>query len=197
MATTAKKKPAAKAKPAKAKKPAKATSVADAIKALPDAIATPASRKAVSANADRQQWPSRNRATGAVIALLDNREGAVTKDAEAKWYAACMKHGVLLLAPTVRLASHYRGQAEKWCPECKAEALEKARAAGKAKPRPDRAAKKDGARKASEAKAKAKPARKPAKPANGTLTVTPKGAAKIERATGIEVEAGDYPLAAS
>jgi hypothetical protein len=74
-------------------------------------------------------------------------------NSDAKWFAACMKHGVLLPAPGLRLASHWRGQAERWCPECKAEVLEKARAAGKAAPRRDKAAEKDRGRKAAEAKA--------------------------------------------
>src|SRR5262249_34762875 len=122
-------KPAAK-KPAKA--PARkgpADTVAAALKQMPPVIANAWSRKTVAASANRQQWPTRNRASGAVIALLDNRDGqvAAVKDA-APWYVACMAHGTLLGAPTVRLASHWRGNAHLWCPECKKVAAERVKA---------------------------------------------------------------------
>jgi hypothetical protein len=149
------------------KKPAAkvaATSAKDALKALAEAtpIQNATSRKLVAKHANAQQWPSRNRKTGAVVALLDNRKGQITADADAKWYVACIAHSTLLPAPTVRLASHWRGHSELWCPTCEKEVAEKARVAAK-RPRTDKAAEKDLDRKAAEAKAKpaAKSAAKP------------------------------------
>lgn len=98
----------------------KALSAADALKALPKAISDEWSRKVVSANANRQVRPAKNRASGATIALLDNREGQIKKGDDAPaWYVACMAHGVVVPAQTYRHAKHWRSQSSVWCPECK------------------------------------------------------------------------------
>jgi hypothetical protein len=109
---------ATKAKATKAKR--KALSAADALKALPSAISDEWSRKVVASNANRQVRPAKNRASGATIALLDNREGQIKKGDDAPaWYVACMAHGVVVAAPTYRHAKHWRALSSVWCPECK------------------------------------------------------------------------------
>ena len=149
MATNAKQtknaKPAAKAgakpatKPAKAKAERKAAlNAADARKALPAAITGAEGRKLIDRYpAAKRVRPATNRASGATIALLDNREGAVQKGDDAPpWFVACVTHGVLVAAPTYRHAKHWRALSSVWCPECKKAKASAKRASAKPAAKP-------------------------------------------------------------
>jgi len=137
------------------KKAAPTWTAAGTRKALPEAITglTPAQLKK---HAKAAIYHNRNRASGAVIAILDNREGQVRKG-EAPWLVVCLEHGTLLPAQTLTAATFYRAPAAQWCPGCKAAAAERAKATRKA---PAKAA------------AKKAPAKRPAK-ANGEAKAAP------------------------
>ena len=83
----------------------------------------------------------RNQASGAEIAVLDNRTGAIIRDKAAiwPWLVVCLDHGTVQPAPTVVAAMALRTTPVKWCAECKKAAAAKARAAkanGEAKAAP-------------------------------------------------------------
>src|SRR5215831_7272671 len=108
------------------KKAAPTWTAAGTRKALPEAITglTPAQLKK---HAKAAIYHNRNRASGAVIAILDNRKGQVKKG-EAPWFAVCLDHGTLLPADTLTAATFYRAPAAQWCPECKKVASERDKA---------------------------------------------------------------------
>lgn len=140
------------------KKSAPTWTAAGTRKALPQPInglANAALKKAAKAAI----YPNRNRASGATIAILDNREGQVRKG-EAPWLVVCLEHGTLLPAQTLTAATFYRAPAAQWCPGCKAAAAERAKATKKT---PAKRPAKAAAKKAPAKPAKTKPAQAPSK----------------------------------
>ena len=67
----------------------------------------------------------KNRRTGAMVAVVDNRNGhfEVDRDDHGRvvnpWYTVCDTHGYLASHPSRRLAVQWAAYPDDWCEECR------------------------------------------------------------------------------
>jgi thiol-disulfide isomerase/thioredoxin len=60
----------------------------------------------------------RNRQTGTLVELVDNRDGSFEADSEYGWATVCLDHGDYCLHDTRKLAESWMAEPAQWCSYC-------------------------------------------------------------------------------
>lgn len=60
---------------------------------------------------------NRNRITGTILSVYDNRDGSFTEDSDSKWITVCEDHGSILYSDSRALAVA-ACTVPDWCEDC-------------------------------------------------------------------------------
>jgi hypothetical protein len=62
---------------------------------------------------------ARNRQTGTLISVVDNRDGETTEDEDSPWLLICEEHSEMSAHTSRRAAGRFAPVPEEWCSGCR------------------------------------------------------------------------------